>query len=76
MPDDTQEILTRLVRIETMFDTDIKQIHELLKEHNVLLHGKEGNNGIVTTISKMKSHWNMVHFVLGALIVAVIQLLF
>lgn len=69
------QIIEKLSHMEERQDQHIKNTEKILERHEVILFGKDGGNGLVTTVSKLKSRWSIVIWAIGIFATGAVSLI-
>jgi len=65
------EILSRLSVVENKLEDNIEILTKLVEKHDVMLIGRDGNNGLKTTVSKLVDLSKTAKWIVGSLFLIV-----
>jgi len=65
------EILSRLSVVENKLEDNIEVLTKLVEKHDVMLIGRDGNNGLKTTVSKLVDISKTAKWIVGSLFIIV-----
>lgn len=66
-----REIVSRIAVVEAKLENNLEILTEIVNKHDKILYGDEGNNGLRTTVSKLRDHARTVKWVVGSLFIIV-----